>query len=148
MKELFHIAIKLLMWALGILAAVFLAALLSSKGMISPKAAATFILSIPFLLCLGKTIFCMILRNRGLPATGFLSYESRIAHLRYTSADGVVHKGSCDLLTRRALKKGSTVPIWYDPLHPNWFTAGQREILLNGLFCIVFASVPAYYLFQ
>ena len=142
MKDLLKISLKLLFWAVITIAVIIGASLLYRYGILSVNAASALILSIPFWACLIKTLDCIRLMKYGLPATGYFSVQTRLAHLRYVSADGVEHKGSCDLLTRRMLKKGDIVPIWYHPKRTERFTAGGREILIHLMFCVLFASIP------
>lgn len=142
MKDLLKISLKLLFWAVITIAVIIGASLLYRYGILSVNAASALILSIPFWACLIKTLDCIRLMKYGLPATGYFSVQTRFAHLRYVSADGTEQKGSCDLLTRRMLKKATTVPIWYDAAHPERFTSGGREVLIHAIFCVIFASVP------
>lgn len=142
MRELLKIACKLLIWAVIVAAVVIVAAMLHQAEILSAKSAFALILSIPFWSCLYKTLSSVWLMKYGLPATGYFSVQTRLAHLRYVSADGVEHKGSCDLLTRRMLKKGDIVPIWYHPKRTERFTAGGREILIHLMFCVLFVSIP------
>ena len=133
MKDLCRGAFRLALILLSAAAAVILLAWLSSVNIISEKAAVVLIFSLPMFWCIGK--ICVSL---------YLSAQSRTAHLRYYSGDSIERKGACDLLTRRSLRSGRTVPVWYDPSHPQRFTTGQNEIIVNAVFCILFAVIPVY----
>lgn len=148
MRDLLKSALKLSFWLMLAAFIVILAAWLASIGVLSDKAAVIVIFSIPFLFCVVKVCSCVYLMKRGLPATGYFSMQTRLSHLRYCSADGIERKGSCDLLTRRALKKGRAVPVWYSATHPDRFTTGQNEIVVNAMFCVLFAIVPVYLLIR
>lgn len=144
MTDLLKSAMKLVFWLALAAALVILSAWLASVGVLSDKAAVVIIFSLPFWFCLWKVCRCVYIMKRGLPATGYFSMQTRLSHLRYCSADGVERKGSCDLLTRRSLKKGHAVPVWYQSTHPDRFTTGQNEIVVNTFFCILFAIIPIY----
>ncbi len=148
MNNLLKTAMKLGFLAILVCAVIFGCAWLASIKVISSKTAAVLIFSIPFWGCLWKVCRCVLLMRNGIPTTGFFSVGSRIAHLRYQSADGVEHQGSCDLLTRRVLKKGQVVPVRYNAKHPAQFTTGQREIIVNAMFCILFAAIPIFLLIR
>lgn len=144
MKDLLRGASKLALIVLSAAAAVILLAWLSSVGILPEKAAVVLIFSLPLFGCIGKICVSSYLMKCGLPATGYFSAQTRTAHLRYCTADGIERKGACDLLTRRILRNGRTVPVWYDAAHPQRFTTGQNEIIVNALFCIIFAVIPIY----
>ena len=144
MKDLCRGAFRIALILLSAPAAVILLAWLSSVNIISEKAAVVLIFSLPMFWCIGKVCVSLYLMKYGLPATGYFSAQSRTAHLRYYSGDSIERKGACDLLTRRSLRSGRTVPVWYDPSHPQRFTTGQNEIIVNVLFCILFAVIPVY----
>lgn len=148
MKALLHTALKILAMIVIALVFIFLLAWLASVGLLSAKIAFALMFSTPFWFCLVKLLYCLWLMHHGLPATGYLSFQTRLSHLRYVSADGIERKGACNLLTRHALKAGRRISIWYDPNHPERFTAGIQEIVVQLFFCILFAGIPIFLLIK